>query len=916
KSGSTTKYEDKKTGTTVTGSKETTASAGEETVDEYDTNNNLTSSTIKKSDGTTEVTTYVYDAQNRQTEVHNPDGSWTKHEYDTYGNLYQTSDYSTAGTANLTSQSTTGYDAYHNTLSSTRFENGFTTSSSTEFTTNGNYQTSATDELGNTTYTEYNPLTGNLSNSTDAKGVVTTYEYDDLDRLISVSIPNNGTTITQSYNYTPAGKQEGITRNGFSYGFTYDNYGNPLTTSVAGSVLVTNTYKPNNGLLEKSTYGSGTNVQFVKFEYNNDEQVSEVKVGIGTSEPATRYTYIYNSEGGLIEINDLYSHLKTKFLANGSTEIYDTTISPAQKKIAYYSEAGADENSSVFVEEKYDKKIRHTSSSNEEAKTSGYAASLDGSVQYSRQNQNDILNRKSTETSYLGSTTASMTNTYAYQGGTERVASETIAYNTTSVYTYSYDENGNITQVNKNGSVWQQYYYDALGQLRRANDIYIYQSIFYTYDIGGNLTKIKRYYYNEGDYALGVGDFMNEDNFTYATSGWKDTLTSFNSKDITYDTAGNPLTYGTWEMEWTAGRRLKRVDSNVATKGSLDFTYNENGLRTSKTLVYTNNGIETTEVTKYDWINGKLMSQSKPYMTLFFFYDGEELVGCSDGTNSYVYEKNLQGDVLGLIDNTGAKVVEYKYSPYGDTLRTYAAENSWDLAYANPFRYRSYIQDSDFTGWYYCQSRYYVPQWGRFLNADSTEILSIAAEIPNDNNQFAYCKNNSIMRSDSTGHKSYTVNTVKGKDYIGTVIIKLWYGTITFTLSSGGNGNIRMNMMTKQAKEIHRAGAAKKLAFAIKEFYRDSHNNKPMPLRTINGLALEFEAHYIVATSSLNSIAKWRLKKVGKNSPIYKFWRHFEEADFDCIKHNDKQDWFLFEGVNAQRNYYYIITGQLWRLWL
>jgi RHS repeat-associated protein len=233
-------------------------------------------------------------------------------------------------------------------------------------------------------------------------------------------------------------------------------------------------------------------------------------------------------------------------------------------------------------------------------------------------------------------------------------------------------------------------------------------------------------------------------------------------------------------MEWTAGRQLKRVDSNVATKGSLDFTYNENGLRTSKTLVYTNNGIENTEITKYDWIDGKLMSQSKPYMTLFFFYDGDELVGCSDGTNSYVYEKNLQGDVLGLIDNTGAKVVEYKYSPYGDTLRTYAAENSWDLAYANPFRYRGYIQDSDFTGWYYCQSRYYVPQWGRFLNTDSTRFLDAEDSITGLNNLFLYCGNNPVNNSDPMGTWKMPVWAKIAIGLTGIIV------AVVATIASGG----------------------------------------------------------------------------------------------------------------------------------
>jgi len=36
------------------------------------------------------------------------------------------------------------------------------------------------------------------------------------------------------------------------------------------------------------------------------------------------------------------------------------------------------------------------------------------------------------------------------------------------------------------------------------------------------------------------------------------------------------------------------------------------------------------------------------------------------------------------------------------------------LGAANPFRYRGYYYDSE-TGLYYLNSRYYNPNWGRFL---------------------------------------------------------------------------------------------------------------------------------------------------------------------------------------------------------
>jgi RHS repeat-associated protein len=65
----------------------------------------------------------------------------------------------------------------------------------------------------------------------------------------------------------------------------------------------------------------------------------------------------------------------------------------------------------------------------------------------------------------------------------------------------------------------------------------------------------------------------------------------------------------------------------------------------------------------------------------------------------------------------------------------------------NPFRYRGYYYDVD-TGWYYLQSRYYNPEWGRFINADrdvnaNGDIIGF--------NMFAYCGNNPIMKTDFTG---------------------------------------------------------------------------------------------------------------------------------------------------------------------
>jgi RHS repeat-associated protein len=65
----------------------------------------------------------------------------------------------------------------------------------------------------------------------------------------------------------------------------------------------------------------------------------------------------------------------------------------------------------------------------------------------------------------------------------------------------------------------------------------------------------------------------------------------------------------------------------------------------------------------------------------------------------------------------------------------------------NPYRYRGYRYDSE-TGLYYLQSRYYNPEWGRFVNADG--LVGQRGELL-AHNLFAYCKNNPVTMKDSNG---------------------------------------------------------------------------------------------------------------------------------------------------------------------
>ena len=79
------------------------------------------------------------------------------------------------------------------------------------------------------------------------------------------------------------------------------------------------------------------------------------------------------------------------------------------------------------------------------------------------------------------------------------------------------------------------------------------------------------------------------------------------------------------------------------------------------------------------------------------------------------------------------------------------SNNASHIANINPFRYRAYYYDKE-TGMYYLNSRYYVPQWGRFLNADGTLADASAGLL--GHNMYIYCANDPINRYDPTGTSS------------------------------------------------------------------------------------------------------------------------------------------------------------------
>ena len=243
------------------------------------------------------------------------------------------------------------------------------------------------------------------------------------------------------------------------------------------------------------------------------------------------------------------------------------------------------------------------------------------------------------------------------------------------------------------------------------------------------------------------------ESYRYEDGDWKDLLTSivaYNDSDpddvkflyskyFEYDAIGNPLVYGNKTMTWEMGRRLSTITGPGL---NASFTYNDAGIRTSKTVngATTNYIVSGSTILRQAW-GGQYNTSNY----IDFIYDvGGNAIGFNFNEDYYWYLRNGQNDVIGIINNSGTQIVSYTYDTWGNVI---SIGGNAVFAQYNPLRYRGYYWDSE-TQLYYCESRYYDPSTGRWLNADG--LIDSGSGIVGTN-MFAYCVNNPIAHSDPSG---------------------------------------------------------------------------------------------------------------------------------------------------------------------
>jgi RHS repeat-associated protein len=337
---------------------------------------------------------------------------------------------------------------------------------------------------------------------------------------------------------------------------------------------------------------------------------------------------------------------------------------------------------------------------------------------------------------------------YSDLGGLNKVASNTLTYDTVgrltnlqdfnatggsiANYTYTYDLASRLQCEQLNGGATKTYTYDAANEL--TND----GTNTYSYDLNGNRTMT--------GYTTGPGNQLTNDGvWTY-----------------TYDAEGN-LT-----------KKSKGANAETWT-----FAYdNHNHVVCAKDSASDGGTVLTLATYVYDSLENRQekdvwTSASNSVTITRFSYDGEQVWADRDGTNTLVarylhgdqvdelfarinssgiaawYLADRVGSVRDIIANTGSVLDHIDYDGFGNATETQPA---------NGDRYKWTGREFDLeTGLLYARARYYSGSAGRWTSQDPISFGGA------DSNLYRYVANDAPNRIDPSGLAEFDFNEAVAK---------------------------------------------------------------------------------------------------------------------------------------------------------
>lgn len=593
---------------------------------------------------------------------------------------------------------------------------------------------------------------------------------------ITVFIRYSNNTSTGYFSSIELTKNDG-------YELNYDSNGQLLGMSLGLRDVISYTYNDKNGKISSVEYNNNSNQKTTtEFEYNDSNKLNQI-----IENDKTKYTFSYTNGvlssissadnriiryvddfGGLSSFNNSYLN-SIKNEDGNPVEMFDGIAYETELHNVDYniSDGISIEKSEVLVgnnkaigigsaQDFYGRRLMNIVIAQDPIviDTNQDFVIIESTYGYDEENTEfNTLNQVKTYTNkiYNGTQSNSLLNNKSFF--------------------YEYDENDNIIKEYDYASensieLRYSYEYNEANQLIRYNDNASTpnRSYSYEYDNDGNIVSKSTYSYTPLETELGE---------PLTTEYYSVSPTSLN---------GATLTWNGQQLE----SYEKTDDNNITTR--VEYSYDENGLMSCKIVKEkpkdsSDESYEEVERYDYTWAYGKLTNQvyinkdTSTKHTIKYVYDSFNSVQgfILNHTETYLYLKNLYGDIVGLVDSSGNIIVSYEYDIWG--VPTYSGDSLESLATILPLAYRGCCYDYD-TDLYYMENRYYNPSIGRFISASGTEDDGLSASTSNYS-LFNYWENHPLWYVDSNMKETLSANSIANylynKQLTGTTDLSDYY---------------------------------------------------------------------------------------------------------------------------------------------
>ncbi len=523
----------------------------------------------------------------------------------------------------------------------------------------------------------------------------------------------------------------------------------------------TYTYDRNSNLTKTVDKNGNT----LKNEYDYQNRLTEMAAKERKTGKETKHTYTYNTYGDIATQDD------TAFVyddASGQVTKETTKLTKNKDVVKNYSYDSAGNKSAFAVKVGDDTKLSLKYTYDGESKLTAVTDETGNEIAAYNYDADGNLSQRTVAGADLTATYA-----YDYQNRLTDLKNQTGNAGVISEYTSEYLVNGQKSKetadmADKDGKKTTKtatYTYDLLGRITKETQTGR-EDITYTYDSNNNRkemkagNKITAYQYNKNDELLRT-DTLNTDTeedtvVLYKNDRNGNQLATVNRYEIPNERKDRPyididVTLGDNRLNENTVNHynaLNQLTKTLTKNYKVSFTYDAEGLRTSKTV----NG----EKTVFVWDGDQLVMElsgggkvKKRYIRGNGRGSGSNLLYADKGTENaskeasekQYYVTDSHGNVVQLTDEKGNVIKTYEYDSFGNEVKPDGKDD-------NPFRYCGEYYDKE-TEEIYLRARYYQPEMGRFLTRDT---YTGEEDEPLSLQLYTYCENDGVNMVDPSGH--------------------------------------------------------------------------------------------------------------------------------------------------------------------